>query len=156
MAFEIWVVITGDFLAFHLFGNTVLNSWRTLRVLFHCQTSSVWSIIQPKIVLQTNNACKSLNFIIQIRTLLRKFNARFSHFMVSLIDPLKRLLWLNFAPNLHCWTLNYQHAYAECELKQISQLYRSMVMMTIIYRFIAVRSNWASVTQQRGQFCGRI
>ena len=27
--------------------------------------------------------------------------------------------------------------------------------MTINYRFVAVRSNWVSVTQQHGYFCGR-
>ena len=77
-------------------------------------------------------------------------------FYVTLIDPLKRLLWLNFAPNLHCWILNQQHSYVECELKKISQLYRSVVLMTINYQFVAVRSNWASVTQQREKFCERI
>ena len=50
------------------------------------------------------------------------------------LDTLKRLfglLWLNFAPNLHCWTLNHQHTYVECELKKIMQLYRPVLMMTI-------------------------
>ena len=44
-----------------------------------------------------------------MRAVLRKFIARFFHFMVSLIYALNRifgLLWPNFAPNLHCWTLN--------------------------------------------------
>ena len=31
---------TGWFFGYYLFGNTGLNSWRTFRVLFHCQTSS--------------------------------------------------------------------------------------------------------------------
>ena len=31
-----------------------------------------------------------------------------------------------------------------------------MLMMTINHRFVTVRSNWASVTQQRGKFCERI
>ena len=90
------------------------------------------------------NACKSLNFIIKIHALLRKFIMRFFHLLVSLIEPLKRLLgqlWLKFAPNLLCWTLNHQHAYVECELKKISQLYRQVLMVTINYRFVAVRSN---------------
>ena len=82
-----------------------------------------------------------------MRALLRKFSAHFFHFMVSSIDPLKRLFGLfglNFAPNLHCCILNHQYAYVECELKKISQLYRPVLMMTINYRFVAVRSNWAS------------
>ena len=57
-----------------------------------------------------------MNFIIKMRALIRKFIARFFHFMASLIDLLKgllRLLSRNFAPNLHCWTLNHQHVYAE-------------------------------------------
>ena len=33
----------------------------------------------------------------------------------------------------------------------MSQLYRPVIMMAINYRFVAVRSNWASVTQQRGK-----
>ena len=33
---------------------------------------------------------------------------------------------------------------------------RPVLMMSINYRFVVVRSNWASVTQQRGKFCGRI
>ena len=69
-----------------------------------------------------NYACKSLNFIIKMRALLRKIIARFFLFMVSLIDLLKRLfrlLWLDFLLNLHCWTLNHQCAYVECELKKM-------------------------------------
>ena len=88
-----------------------------------------------------------------------KFIPCFFHFMVSLIDPLKRLfrlMWLNFAPNLHCWTLKHQHTYVECELKQISQLYRPVEMMTINFRFAVVRSNWGSVKQQRDKCCGKI
>ena len=75
--------------------------------------------------------------------------------MVSLIDSLKLqfgLLWQNFAPKLHWWTLNHQHVCIECELKKISQLYRPMLMMTINYRFVTVRSNCSTVTQQRGKF----
>ena len=86
-----------------------------------------------------------------MRALLRKFIARCFHFTVILIDTQKRLfglLCLNFAPNLHYWTLNHQHAYSECELNKISQLYRPVLMMTINYRYVAVRSNWASVIQQ--------
>ena len=54
--------------------------------------------------------------------LLIKFIARFVHFMVSLVDSLKRpfgQLWQNFASNLYCWTLNHQHAYVECDMKKI-------------------------------------
>ena len=78
----------GDFFSYYLFGNTDLNSWCTFLVLFHCQTSSVWSIIKPWIVVQTNNACKSLNFIIKMHARLRKFIARFFHFMASLVNPI--------------------------------------------------------------------
>ena len=95
------------------------------------------------IVLQTNNACESLDFIIETRALLRKIIARFFHFIVSLIGPLKQLfglLWLNIAQNLHCWTLNHQHTYIKWELKKISQLYRPVLMMTGNNRFVAVCS----------------
>ena len=95
------------------------------------------------------------NFIIKMRALLRKFIVRFSR----LIDPLKRLfglLWLNFTLNLHGWTLKHLHAYVKCKPKKISQLYRPVLIMTINYRFVVVRSNWASVTEQRGKFYGRI
>ena len=42
----------------------------------------------------------------------------------------------NFATNLHCCTLNHQHAYIECELKKMSQLYRPLLMLIINYRFV--------------------
>ena len=78
----------------------------------------------------TNEQRKSFNFIIKMRALLPFYD----QFNRSLLFG---LLWLNFAPNLHCWTLNHQHAYVECELKKISQLYRPVLMMTINYRFVA-------------------
>lgn len=63
-------------------------------------------------------------------------------FIVSLTtEATIRTIVTKFAPNLHCWTLNHQHAYVECELKKISELYRPVLMMTINYQFIAVRSN---------------
>ena len=102
---------------------------------------------------------QSIEFYCQNAYSDKKVHRCFFHFKVRLIDPLKllfELLWLNFAPNLHCWTLNYQHAYVECELVKISQLYRPVSMMIINYRFIAARSNLASVTQQRAKFCRRI
>ena len=40
-------------------------------------------------------------------------------------------------------------------MKKISQLYRPVLMLTINYKFVAVRSNRASVVQQRGKSCGR-
>ena len=100
-----------------------------------------------------------IEFYYQNACSVKKIHARLFHFVVNLFDPLKRLFglwWLIFAPNFLGWTLNYQHAYAECELKKISQLNRPVLMMTINYRFVAVRSSWASVTQQRGKFYGRI
>ena len=39
------LIIMCDFFSFYLIGNTGLNSSGTFRILFHCQTSSVWSII---------------------------------------------------------------------------------------------------------------
>ena len=42
----------------------------------------------------------------------------------------------NSTPYSHCWILNHQHAYVECELKKISQLYRPVLIMTINYRFV--------------------
>ena len=93
-----------------------------------------------------------------MRALLRKFKARFFHFMVSLIDLLKLQFWLlcKISHHLHCWKLNLQHAYVECVLKKIPQPYRPVLMISINYRFVGVRSNRASVTQQCGKFCGRI
>ena len=66
-------------------------------------------------------------------------------------SAIQAIQWLNFSSNFHCWTLDHQHAYVEWELNKISQLYRPVLMMTINYRFVAVRSNWTSVTQQRGK-----
>ena len=102
----IFVLYTYDgwFFSHYLFGNTCSSSPCTFRVLFHCQTSSVGCIIQPWIIIQRNKVCKSMNFIIKMSALLRKFIARFSHFMVSLIDPLS---WddikLFFAQNARAW-----------------------------------------------------
>ena len=45
------------------------------------------------------------------------------------------------------------NSYVEYELKKISQLNRPVLMMAINYLLITVRSNWATVTQQRGKFC---
>ena len=80
----------GDFFSYYISGNTGLNSSRTFRVLFHCQTSSVWCIIEPWIVLQTNNACKSVNFITKMCALLRSIIVLLFHCIVSSFDPLPR------------------------------------------------------------------
>ena len=136
-------VCNGWFFSNYLYGNNGLNSSRTFHVLFHCQTSSVYCITEPWIVLQTNNASKSLNFISKMRTLLRKFIARFFHLMVSLCDLLKQLvglMWLNFALNLHCWALYHQYTYVDCDLKNISELFWAVLMMTVNYWFVAARN----------------
>ena len=38
--------------------------------------------------------------------------------------------------NSYCWTLHHQHAYIECNLKKISQLYRPVLMIAFNYRFV--------------------
>ena len=95
-----------------IFGNTGLNSSRTFRVLFHCQTSSVWSINKPWVVLRA-----LLPFYGQfirpngaaIRAIVTKF---------TLLDtkPSTRL--------------------RRVRMKKISLLYRPVLMMTINYRFV--------------------
>ena len=88
-----------------------------------------------------------IEFYYQNAGSVKKVHCALLPFYVQFKRPtLKRLfglLWLNFAPNLHCRTLNQQHAYVECELKKLMQLYQTVLMMTINYRFVAVRSNWA-------------
>ena len=59
-------------------------------------------------------------------------------------------IWAIVQISHHCWTLNHQHAYVECELKKILQQYRPVLI--IYYRFVAVLSNWASVTQERRKY----
>ena len=71
-----------------------------------------------------------IEFYYQNACSVKQVHRGFFHFMVSLIDLLKRLfglLWLNFAKNLHYWTLNHQHTYVKCELRKISELYRSQL-----------------------------
>ena len=102
---NIWKLLywrcNGWFFSYYLFANTGLNSSSTFRILFHSQTSIVWSTIKPWIALQTNNACKSLNFIIKMSALIKEFVALFFHFMVSLIDPLPLdVIQLFFLPKM--------------------------------------------------------
>ena len=100
-----------------------------------------------------------------IRAIVTKFRTKFTFLYIKPPTRLRRvrteqvlMMTLNyrfvavrsnwasgFAPNLHYWTSNHQHAYAECELKKILQLYWPVLMMTLNYRFVAVRSNWAAM-----------
>ena len=48
-----------------------------------------------------------------------------------------------FAQNLHCWTLNHQHVYVKLRTEA------NIANVSINYRFVAVRSNYTSVTPQR-------
>ena len=88
----------------------------------------------------------------KVHSALLPFNGQFNRPIEAAI----RTIVTKFAPYLHCWTLNHQHAYIECELKKILQLYRPVLMIIINYRFIAVRSKWALLLNNVENFCWRI
>ena len=74
--------------------------------------------------------------------------------MVSLVDPLKWLFGLNFAPNLHCWTLT--------RLRRVQTVENIAAVSASVNddHQLAIRRcsqrNCASVHQQRVKFCERI
>ena len=129
-----WVI----FFSYYLLWQYWFKQCTLVRVLFHCLTNDQSLQI---IEFYYQNAC----FIKKVYRALIPFYGQFNR-------PTAKF----FPAIAHFWTLNHQHAYVECELKKISQLYRPVLMMTIKYRFVAVRSNCASVTQQRGKLFGGI
>lgn len=91
---------------------------------------------------KNDKTCRLFYFIFKNHTRLRKCIVHFSHVMLSLGNLLRRLLaifWLNVVPNLHYWSLHYQHAYIEYGWRKISQLYPLVLLTAVNYRIGAVR-----------------
>ena len=76
------IYVMGDFLAIIFLATLALTAHA--RFVFS-SLSIICSLIYNLIM---NRLTNELNFIIKMHALLRKFIARFFHFMVSLIEPL--------------------------------------------------------------------
>ena len=82
-----------------------------------------------------NNACKSLNFIIKMRALLRKFIARFFHFMLT-------------EAAIRAIVTKFRTKFTLLDIKPPTRLHRvrtekniAAVSASVNDRFVAVRSN---------------
>ena len=78
--------------------------------------------------------------------------------MVSLIDRLKaiRAIVTKLRTKFTLLDIKPPTRLRRVRTEKNMALYLPVLLMTINYPFVAVRSNWASVTQQRGKFSARI